>query len=108
MARYLGTGGAGVLWFHLAATLVADGPVGGGLDNLSSGRVENLPRGVDLMTADVTRQESVRRALDDVDGCFHLAAIASVEQCRTEWLRSHTVNLGGTITVFEEVPRAQA
>jgi UDP-glucose 4-epimerase len=107
MARYLVTGGAGFIGSHLAESLIADGHVVRVLDNLSSGRVENVPRGVDLITADVTKQDAVRHALDGVDGCFHLAAIASVEHYRKDWLRSHTVNLGGTVTVFEEVRRAQ-
>jgi UDP-glucose 4-epimerase len=59
------------------------------------------------MAEAVQGQRILRRALDGVDGCFHLSAIASVERCHDDWLRSHTVNLGGTITVFEEVLRAQ-
>ena len=107
MARYLVTGGAGFIGSHLVEALIADGHLVRVLDDLSSGRIENLPHGVDLITADVTEQRAVRRALSDVDGCFHLAAIASVERCRHEWLRSHKVNLAGTITVFEEACRAQ-
>lgn len=107
MARYLVTGGAGFIGSHLVEVLIADGHLVRVLDDLSSGRIENLPRGVELVTADVTEARAVRRALGDVDGCFHLAAIASVERCRLEWLRSHAVNLAGTITVFEEACRAQ-
>ena len=107
MARYLVTGGAGFIGSHLVELLIADGHLVRVLDDLSSGRTENLPRGVELVTADVTEQRAVRRALSGVDGCFHLAAIASVERCRHEWLRSHEVNLAGTITVFEEACRAQ-
>ena len=107
MARYLVTGGAGFIGSHLVDVLIADGHVVRVLDDLSSGRIENLPAGVELVTADVTEQSAVRRAISDVDGCFHLAAIASVERCRREWLHSHKVNLAGTITVFEEACRAQ-
>src|SRR6266851_6976441 len=107
MARYLVTGGAGFIGSHLVDALIADGHLVRVLDDLSSGRIENLPRGVELVTADVTDQGAVRRALDGADGCFHLAAIASVERCRQEWLQSHKVNLAGTITVFEEACRAQ-
>jgi UDP-glucose 4-epimerase len=107
MARYLVTGGAGFIGSHLVDALIADGHLVRVLDDLSSGRIDNLPRGVELVTADVTEQRAVRRALNGVDGCFHLAAIASVERCRQEWLQSHKVNLAGTITVFEEACRAQ-
>jgi UDP-glucose 4-epimerase len=107
MARYLVTGGAGFIGSHLVEALIADGHLVRVLDDLSSGRIENLPRGVELVTADVTEPRAVGRALSGVDGCFHLAAIASVERCRHEWLRSHKVNLAGTITVFEEACRAQ-
>src|SRR5260221_7436759 len=107
MARYLVTGGAGFIGSHLVEALISDGHMVRVLDDLSSGKIENLPRGVELVAADVTERGAVRRALGDVDGCFHLAAIASVERCRHEWLRSHKVNLAGTITVFEEACRAQ-
>ncbi|MGC2416030.1 MAG: NAD-dependent epimerase/dehydratase family protein [Stellaceae bacterium] len=107
MAHFLVTGGAGFIGSHLVEALIADGHVVRVLDDLSSGRTENLPRGVELLTADVTDEQAVGRALDDVDGCFHLAAIASVEHCQHKWLRSHKVNLAGTITVFEAACRAQ-
>jgi len=108
MGCYLITGGAGFIGSHLAESLIADGHRVRVLDNFFSGRVENLPSaGVELIRADVTQQEAVGDALDGVDGCFHLAAIASVEYCRKEWLRSHAVNLSGTITILDEVRKAQ-
>jgi UDP-glucose 4-epimerase len=36
-----------------------------------------------------------------VDGCFHLAAVASVELSNRDWLRTHRTNLTGAITVFD-------
>jgi UDP-glucose 4-epimerase len=108
MTRYLITGGAGFIGSHLAEALIADGHAVRVLDNFFSGRAENLPAGVELIRGDVTRQEAVNGALDDVDGCFHLAAIASVEYCRKDWLRSHAVNLSGAITVFDEARKAQS
>src|SRR4051812_2682725 len=108
MSRYLITGGAGFIGSHLAEALIGEGHKVRVLDNFFSGRAENLPSGVELIRGDVTRQEAVSSAFDDVDGCFHLAAIASVEYCRKEWLRSHAVNLSGTITVFDEVRKVQS
>jgi UDP-glucose 4-epimerase len=105
VALYLVTGGAGFIGSHLLDRLIGQGHRVRVLDNLSSGRVENLPRGVDFRAGDVTEQTEVRRALESVDGCFHLAAISSVERGQREWLHAHSVNLTGTITVFEEARR---
>src|SRR3954464_11123030 len=108
MTRYLVTGGAGFIGSHLAEALIAGGHAVRVLDNFFSGRAENLPPGGELIRADVTRQEAVSDALDGVDGCFHLAAIASVEYCRKHWLRSHAGNLSGTITVSDEIRKIQS
>jgi UDP-glucose 4-epimerase len=61
-----------------------------------------LPPQVELDVADVTDPAAVDRALEGVDGCFHLAAIASVGRSHCEWLRTHQVNLTGTINVFDQ------
>ena len=42
----------------------------------------------------------VERALAGLDGCFHLAAVASVERGHREWLACHRTNLTGTIAVL--------
>ena len=101
MARYLVTGGAGFIGSHLVDSLMADGHAVRVLDDLSSGSADNLPAPAELQVSEVTDPDAVGRAMEGVDGCFHLAAIASVERGHKEWLRSHTVNLSGTIAVFE-------
>ena len=80
MARYLVTGGAGFIGSHLIDSLMADGHAVRVLDDLSSGSADNLPGRAELQVADVTDPDAVGRALEGVDGCFHLAAIASVER----------------------------
>ncbi len=102
MARFLVTGGAGFIGSHLVQALLDDGHGVRVLDDLSSGNSDNLPRAVEFIKADVCDPDIVGRAFDGVDGCFHLAAIASVERCNREWLRAHQVNLTGTINVFNE------
>jgi UDP-glucose 4-epimerase len=71
------------------------------LDDLSTGSLANLPTGARLFDGDVADPAAVRCALGGVDGCFHLAAIASVESSNRDWLRTHRTNLSGAITVFE-------
>ena len=106
MARYLVTGGAGFIVSHLVESLLGDGHAVRVLDDLSSGSCDNLPHPVEFIKADIADPDVVGRAFDAIDGCFHLAAIASVEQCNLEWLRTHQVNLSGTINVFNEARRS--
>jgi UDP-glucose 4-epimerase len=49
----------------------------------------------------VADRDAVRAALLGADGCFHLAAIASVARGNEDWVGTHRVNLGGTIAVLE-------
>jgi UDP-glucose 4-epimerase len=107
MACFLVTGGAGFIGSHLVHALLDEGHAIRVLDDLSSGHRENLPQEVELTEADVTDPAAVESALDDVDGCFHLAAIASVARSHREWLRTHQVNLTGTINVFDQARPAR-
>jgi len=106
MSTYLVTGGAGFIGSHLCEALVARGDTVRVLDDLSTGKRANLPEGVPLIVGDVADAAVVESALAGADGCFHLAAIASVERGVTDWLGTHRANLTGTITVFDAIRRA--
>ena len=108
MARFLVTGGAGFLGSHLVDALLKQGHAVRVLDDLSNGVRENLSPHVDLMEGDVTNSCTVKQAFEDIDGCFHLAAIASVERSNREWLRTHEVNLTGTINIFDQARRLRS
>ena len=71
------------------------------LDDLSTGRHDNLPTETVLIEGDVADQALVSNALVGVAGCFHLAAVASVERGIADWLGTHRTNLTGAITVFD-------
>lgn len=101
MALVLVTGGAGFIGSHLCDALVARGDRVRVLDDLSTGRRDNLPPGVELIVGDVADAEAVRAAAAGVDAIVHLAAIASVQRCTEDWLGAHRVNLGGSIAVFD-------
>lgn len=101
MASYLVTGGCGFIGSHLVDALAADGHMVRVLDDLSTGKRENIPGINDVVIGDVGDLDVVRDAMDGMDGCFHLAAIASVVRSNEDWLGTHRANLTGAINVFE-------
>jgi len=101
MARFLVTGGAGFIGSHLCDSLIASNDEVVVLDNLSSGKLENLPNDVEFILGDVSDASVIRRAIRGADGVFHLAAVASVEKCNLAWRAAHRTNLYGTVTLFE-------
>lgn len=101
MARYLVTGGCGFIGSHLCEALIAGGHQVTILDNLSTGKIENRARGSRLFVADAQDAQSVSEAMADVDGVFHLAAVASVERSNREWIATHAANQTATVTVLE-------
>ena len=105
MSLYLVTGGAGFIGSHLCDALIARGDTVRVLDDLSTGHRENLPPGIDLVVGDIANPDTALHATDGVDGCFHLAAIASVERGVTDWLGTHRTNLTGAITIFDAIHR---
>lgn len=106
MSTFLVTGGCGFIGSHLCAALTASGHAVRVLDDLSTGSTANLAPGAILIRGDVADPAAVAEAMAGVDGgCFHLAAIASVERGVREWLTTHRVNLSGTIAVLEAAAR---
>jgi UDP-glucose 4-epimerase len=101
MSTYLVTGGCGFIGSHLCKALLSRGDAVRVLDDLSTGSLGNLPAAAAFIQGDVADPPLVRQALAGVTGCFHLAAVASVELSNRDWLRTHRTNLTGAITVFD-------
>ncbi len=106
---YLVTGGAGFIGSHLVERLVESGHRVRVLDNLSTGRRENLGNVADrieFVEGDIRARDVVCQAVEGIDGIFHLAAIASVPRSVEAPLEAHAVNVTGTLHVYEEARRA--
>src|SRR5437764_2387233 len=101
MAIYLVTGGCGFIGSHLCEALVRRGDSVRVLDDLSTGTPANLPEGVALVRGNVADPDLVDSVMKDISGCFHLAAVASVERSTRDWFGSHRTNLSGAIAVFD-------
>ncbi len=105
MPSYLVTGGCGFIGSHLCRSLLRDGHQVRVIDDLSTGRRENLPAGVELFEGDIGDTYCLDAGLAGIDGCFHLAAIASVARGVTDWLGTHRVNLLGALQLFDAIAK---
>ena len=103
MRTFLVTGGCGFIGSHLCEALLKRGHAVRVLDDLSSGSRENLPGAAELIRGDIADVESANIALEGVDGCFHLAAVASVARGIEDWTGTHRVNLSGTINLLDQI-----
>lgn len=106
MSLFLITGGAGFIGSHLADALLHAGHQVRVVDDLSTGRRDNLDPRVELQVGDVADTALLRRASAGVSGIFHLAAIASVARSNEDWIGTHRTNLTGTVSVLDTA-RAQ-
>ena len=103
--RAIVTGGAGFIGSHVVEALLARGDDVTVVDDLSSGRRENVPEGARLAVADI------REGLEAVFGetrpevCFHLAAQVDVRVSVERPAHDAGVNVLGTIAVLEAARR---
>lgn len=105
---YLVTGGCGFIGSHLVDALLAQGHKVRVLDDLSTGKRSNIPEDeVELIVGDVSDAQTALDAMAGVDGCFHLAAIASVQRSNEDWVGAHRVNLTGTVSILNAARFAQ-
>lgn len=99
--HYLVTGGCGFIGSHLVDHLLQSGHQVTVLDNLSTGKRENLSPQAKLVVGDVADQALLYELLSKVDGCFHLAAMLGITLSEDKWLASNQTNLVSTITLFD-------
>ncbi|WP_252272525.1 SDR family NAD(P)-dependent oxidoreductase [Pseudomonas subflava] len=103
------TGGAGFIGSHLCDALLAAGHRVRVLDNLSTGKRENLPlqdARIELIEGDVADAALVRRAVAGCSAVAHLAAVASVQASVDDPVSTHQSNFVGTLNVCEAMREA--
>jgi nucleoside-diphosphate-sugar epimerase len=103
MARYLVTGGCGFIGSNIAEYLVKSGEEVRILDDLSTGRRQNITafeERVQLIHASLLDAAAVRRAVDGVDFVLHQAALPSVQRSVEDPELSNRVNVDGTVSLL--------
>ena len=103
MSRYLITGIAGFIGSTLAHTLVEQGHDVRGIDNLSTGSLDNLADirdQIDFHQVDLQDVAGMRSACEGVEYVLHHAAIASVPRSVKDPLTSHESNINGTLNLL--------
>jgi len=103
------TGGAGFIGANLAQRLIAEGHKVVILDDLSTGKLNNIDiSDVDFNEGSVESIESIAKSAVDSDLLVHLAARGSVPRSIAEPLATHNVNATGTLNVMEVARRVGA
>jgi UDP-glucose 4-epimerase len=107
--RTIVTGGAGFIGSHLAERLLGLGHDVRVVDDLSSGKREQVPDGAELVVADI-RDDEAARAVEDFkpELVCHLAAQMDVRRSVRDPRFDVEVNLGGLVHVIESARRAGA
>ena len=101
------TGGAGFIGSHICRELLGTGRPVRIIDNLSSGRRENIedlldsyPETLDFVEADIRDLDELKKLLEGARTVYHQAAIPSVQRSVDDPLRSNSANVDGTLNVF--------
>lgn len=106
LEKILVTGGAGFIGSHIVDWLLADGLEVRVLDNLSSGKKENIQqhlskKNLHFIKGDVRDAETVKKAVKDMDAVIHEAALISVTQSVENPFLTNGVNVNGTLNLLK-------
>ncbi|MBW4437611.1 MAG: GDP-mannose 4,6-dehydratase [Pleurocapsa minor GSE-CHR-MK-17-07R] len=110
MSHALITGGAGFIGSHLAERLIAQGHQVTIIDNLSTGRIENLASlegnpSFNAAIEDIRNITVIDRLVSECDVIFHLAAAVGVERIIREPIETIETNIGGTEIILKTARR---
>lgn len=101
--KVLVTGGAGFIGSHLVERLIAAGDHVRVVDDLSTGKRENIAGhgALEFIEGDIRDAGLIDRCTKEIDAVVHLAAIASVQASMDDPVHTHQVNFDGTLNLLE-------
>jgi len=98
--KILVTGAAGFIGSNLCKRLISEGYQVIGIDNLSAGHRDNIPKKIEFHPADI-RDKSITPIFKGVDTVFHLAAKNCLIDCLNDPIATSDINVKGTVNVLE-------
>ena len=102
--RFVVTGGAGFVGSHLVQLLIKNNHEIIVIDNLHTGKKENLESVIDkieFQKIDIRNYESMENILKNIDGVFHQAALTVVQDSFSNPKEYYDVNVQGTENIFK-------
>ena len=102
--RFVVTGGAGFVGSHLVQLLIKNNHEVIVIDNLHTGKKENLESVIDkieFQKIDIRNYESMENILKNIDGVFHQAALTVVQDSFSNPKEYYDVNVQGTENIFK-------
>ena len=102
--KILVTGGAGFIGSHIVEYLVQRGDSVTVVDNLNTGKIENLKsvfKKINFAQIDIRDFKVLKNLMENIDGVFHQAAMASVQDSFRIPEKFHDVNVNGTENIFK-------
>ncbi len=101
------TGGAGFIGSNLVDALIERGDEVIIIDNLSTGKEENINKKAEFHNLDIRNLEEIKPLFVGVDYVFHLAAFARVQPSIEDPITSNDINLNGTLNVLKSASDAK-
>jgi UDP-N-acetylglucosamine 4-epimerase len=103
--RFLVTGGAGFIGSNLVETLLEKDSFVRVLDNLSTGKMENIKsflgnKQFEFIEGDIRDVNMCQKACKDIDFVLHQAALGSVPRSIKDPVTTNDVNVGGTLNML--------
>lgn len=100
MAKALVTGGAGFIGSHIVDRLLNDGHEVVVIDNLSTGKKENLNPRAHFHEIDISDYDKIKDLFAGIEVVFHTAALARLTPSVKNPLPAHAANVTGTLNVL--------